>query len=54
MSRITAKRKLRTTIFYVCAAIVIAALYVYRSSIWLAAISFLNTVVEFYDSLSGR
>jgi hypothetical protein len=53
MSRIARKRKAGTFVFYACVAIVAALLWMYRMSIMLGIVSFLNSVINAYDSLSG-
>ena len=54
MSRISKKRRVSTLVFYVCAVVAVALLWMYRTSIWLGAIVFLNSLVEIFDSLAGR
>ena len=54
MSRIKRNRGLRRVVFYTCAVVVLALVYVYRLSIFAALIAFLNMLAETYDSLAGR
>lgn len=54
MGRIGAKKRFREILFWICATIIVALLLINRTSIWLAAVSFLNTLAEAYDSLAGR
>ena len=54
MSRIKAKKRLRTVLFYICAAIVLAVLFVNKRAVFAALISFLNVLAEAFDSLAGR
>jgi uncharacterized membrane protein len=54
MSKIKRKRGLRRVVFYACASVVLALVFMYRLSIFAALISFLNMLAETYDSLAGR
>jgi len=54
MSKAGRKRATRTVVFYFLLLIVVALLWMYRSSIWLGAIVFLNALTEALDSGMGR
>jgi hypothetical protein len=54
MSRISKKRKMSTLVFYACAVVAVALLWMYKTSIWVATIVFLNSLVETFDSLAGK
>lgn len=54
MTRIKAKRTLRTLIFYVCVVVVAVILFSYKSSIAVGVVKLLNSLAETYNSLIGR
>ena len=54
MSRIRKKRRVPTVVFYVCAVVAVALLWMYKTSIWVGTIVFLNSLVETLDSLAGK
>lgn len=54
MGRAGRKRAARTTIFYICALIAVALVWMNKSSIWLGIIVFFNALAEAFDSLAGK
>ena len=54
MSRISKKRKVTTLVYYVCAIVAVALLWMHKTSIWVGTIVFLNSLVETFDSLAGK
>jgi hypothetical protein len=54
VTRIKAKRTLRTLIFYVCVVVVAVILFSYKSSIAVGVVKLLNSLAETYNSLIGR
>jgi len=53
MSKAGRKRTVRTLVFYVCAFVAVALVWINRSPIWMSVIVFLNDVAELFDSLAG-
>jgi len=53
MSKAGRKRTVRALVFYVCAFVAVALVWINKSSIWMGVIVFLNNVAELFDSLAG-
>ena len=53
MSSVSRKKRVRSVIFYISAAIVLALLWLFKTQIFMMTISFLNLISEAFDTVGG-
>ena len=53
MSSVSRKKRVRAVVFYICAAIALALLWMYKTQIFMMTVSFLNSISEAFDTVGG-